>query len=145
MNKEIDVTNCLSTTCRRSLLVMVFAAMFSAGCGAKTEVEPSSAATPAVVAAEDSEPSKPAPLTLEQVEFQRKMQVIIDRTLAKLDPEDQKLAQAQRICPVMEKPLGTMGKPIKVDVQGRPVFICCEGCREELLAEPEKSLAKLPK
>ena len=38
-----------------------------------------------------------------------------------------------------------MGTPIKVDVNGRPVFICCEGCRESLLAEPAKYLAKLSK
>jgi Cu(I)/Ag(I) efflux system membrane fusion protein len=40
-------------------------------------------------------------------------------------------------------PLGSMGVPIKVDVDGRPVFICCEGCRDELLAEPSKYIAKL--
>jgi Cu(I)/Ag(I) efflux system membrane fusion protein len=42
-------------------------------------------------------------------------------------------------------PLGSMGTPIKVDVKGRAVFICCEGCRESLLAEPKKYLAKLSK
>jgi hypothetical protein len=36
-----------------------------------------------------------------------------------------------------------MGPPIKVMVDGRPVFICCEGCRQKLLAEPAKYLAKL--
>ena len=41
--------------------------------------------------------------------------------------------------------LGSMGPPIKVDVQGTPVFICCESCREELLTNPDKYLARLPK
>ena len=41
--------------------------------------------------------------------------------------------------------LGSMGTPIKVDVSGTPVFICCEGCRESLLAEPAKYLAILRK
>ena len=36
-----------------------------------------------------------------------------------------------------------MGTPIKIDVKGRPVFICCEGCRDSLLEEPEKYLALL--
>jgi hypothetical protein len=36
-----------------------------------------------------------------------------------------------------------MGTPKKVDVNGTPVFICCEGCRGSLLAEPDKYLAKL--
>jgi hypothetical protein len=39
--------------------------------------------------------------------------------------------------------LGSMGKPTKVDVQGTPVFICCEGCRGSLLDEPKKYLAIL--
>jgi Cu(I)/Ag(I) efflux system membrane fusion protein len=33
--------------------------------------------------------------------------------------------------------------PIKVDVNGQPVFICCEGCRGRLLADPEKYLGNL--
>jgi Cu(I)/Ag(I) efflux system membrane fusion protein len=37
-----------------------------------------------------------------------------------------------------------MGTPPKVDVNGRTVFLCCEGCRARLLADPEKYLAKLP-
>jgi hypothetical protein len=36
-----------------------------------------------------------------------------------------------------------MGPPPKVNVNGTTVFICCEGCRERLLAEPDKYLAKL--
>jgi Cu(I)/Ag(I) efflux system membrane fusion protein len=39
--------------------------------------------------------------------------------------------------------LGTMGPPQKVEVRGRQVWICCAGCREELLTNPEKYLAKL--
>ena len=39
--------------------------------------------------------------------------------------------------------LGSMGTPPKVDVNGQSVFLCCEGCREALLEEPEKYLAKL--
>ena len=61
----------------------------------------------------------------------------------KLSFEDQQLAQQQKTCPVTDLPLGSMGGPIKVVVQGRPVFICCEACRKRLLAEPAKYLAKL--
>lgn len=64
--------------------------------------------------------------------------------LAALPAADRALAQQQRLCPVADMVLGSMGTPIKVDVQGRFVFICCEGCRERLLADPEKYLAKLP-
>lgn len=65
-------------------------------------------------------------------------------SLAELPAADRDLARRQRLCPVADMELGSMGTPIKVDVQGRPVFICCEGCRERLLAEPKKYLAKLP-
>ena len=67
----------------------------------------------------------------------------IAQAMAQLAPEDRKLAEAQRICPVSDMPLGSMGVPIKVDVQGQSVFICCEGCRESLLTEAVKYLAKL--
>lgn len=67
----------------------------------------------------------------------------IEEALAALTPEDRQLVDKQRICPVAEHTLGSMGPPRKVDVNGVPVFICCEGCREQLLSEPEKYLAKL--
>lgn len=63
--------------------------------------------------------------------------------MAKLSPEDRKIAESQRMCPVADYRLGAMGVPQKVDVNGTPVFICCAGCRESLLDEPEKYLAKL--
>ncbi len=64
-------------------------------------------------------------------------------TLSKLSPEDRSLAETQRICPVTTMPLGSMGAPPRVDVNGKTVLICCEGCRERLLDEPEKYLANL--
>jgi Cu(I)/Ag(I) efflux system membrane fusion protein len=63
--------------------------------------------------------------------------------LYELSPEDQRLAERQKVCPVADMPLGSMGIPVKVLVEGRTVFLCCEGCRERLLAEPDKYLAKL--
>ena len=69
----------------------------------------------------------------------------IEEALAKLSPADRDLAKRQKVCPVTDMPLGSMGAPIKMSVNGRPVFICCEGCRGPLLAEPVKHLAKLPR
>ncbi len=63
--------------------------------------------------------------------------------LAELSPEDRESAMKQHVCPVSGEMLGSMGTPIKVDVNGRQVWICCDGCRESLLAEPDKYLAKL--
>lgn len=63
--------------------------------------------------------------------------------LAKLSPEDAESAMKQHFCPVSSEMLGTMGSPIKVDVKGQQVWICCEGCRDKLLADPDNYLAKL--
>lgn len=66
----------------------------------------------------------------------------IEENMAKLSEEDRELAMAQKICPVGGE-LGSMGTPMKVDVEGRTVFICCEGCEKPLLEDPAKYLAKL--
>ena len=63
--------------------------------------------------------------------------------LAKLPEGEREAAEKQRVCPVSDEPLGSMGVPIKVDVKGQSVFICCDGCREDLLADPDKYLQKL--
>jgi RND family efflux transporter MFP subunit len=63
--------------------------------------------------------------------------------LAKLPDADRAAAEKQKICPVTRVALGSMGTPKKVDVNGTPVFVCCDGCRESLLEEPEKYLAIL--
>ncbi len=62
--------------------------------------------------------------------------------LAKLSADDRALAERQKKCPVGGE-LGSMGVPIKVMVGERAVFICCEGCRKELLDDPDKYLAIL--
>lgn len=55
----------------------------------------------------------------------------IEANLKALGP-DSPLARAQRFCAVQkDSPLGSMGKPIKVMVNGKPVFVCCEGCVDE--------------
>lgn len=51
---------------------------------------------------------------------------------------------AQKLCPVMDEPLGGMGTPLKVTGLGRDVFLCCKGCLKFLEKEPQKYLAKLP-
>ena len=60
-----------------------------------------------------------------------------------LSDADLALVKQQRICPVTDAPLGSMGTPVFAMVQGRKVFMCCRGCQAGLLAEPEKYLAKL--
>jgi Cu(I)/Ag(I) efflux system membrane fusion protein len=65
--------------------------------------------------------------------------------LAKLSPKDAASAETQHVCPVGGEMLGTMGLPVKVDVKGRQVWICCDGCKDTLLASPDEYLAKLKK
>ena len=66
----------------------------------------------------------------------------IQAAMLKLDPEDRKLAEAQEWCAVSKGPLGNMGTPYKVMLNGQPVFLCCDGCKDTADAEPEKTLAK---
>lgn len=67
----------------------------------------------------------------------------VQAQLAKLSTEDAASAREQRVCPVSGEMLGSMGVPIKVDVDGKEVWICCEGCRDPLLENPDDFLAKL--
>ena len=63
--------------------------------------------------------------------------------LKELSPEDYESAMKQHMCPVSGEMLGSMGVPIKVDVNGKSLWICCDGCRDKLLANPDEYLAKL--
>ncbi len=63
--------------------------------------------------------------------------------LAGLSPSDRESAQRQRICPVSGELLGSMGEPIKLEVEGREVWICCPGCENALRKDPQRHLAKL--
>ncbi|WP_235952310.1 hypothetical protein [Crateriforma spongiae] len=47
----------------------------------------------------------------------------------------------QKVCPVMDEPLGGMGTPIKVIVGDKPIYLCCKGCIKKIKAEPAKYLA----
>jgi hypothetical protein len=38
-----------------------------------------------------------------------------------------------------------MGVPVKVMLKGQPVFLCCKGCKEDALANPDEMLAKVEK
>src|SRR5438045_262435 len=63
---------------------------------------------------------------------------------AKLSPEDRALVEAQEWCVInTEERLGSMGPPVKIEVKGQPVFLCCGGCKKKALADPDKTLATL--
>ncbi len=67
----------------------------------------------------------------------------IEAALAKLTEADRKLAAEQRFCVILPKSrLGSMGTPVKIEIEGKAVFLCCEGCRKTALADPEETLKK---
>ena len=66
-------------------------------------------------------------------------------TLASFSEEDKASAMKQHFCPVSGEMLGVMGKPEKMEVEGQTVWICCDGCKDKLLADPEKYIAKISK
>jgi hypothetical protein len=77
--------------------------------------------------------------TLAEVEKLKKVTV----ALGKLKDEDRVLAEQQRVCPVMDDSrLGSMGTPVKIEIKGKPVFLCCKGCEDEALADPDATLKK---
>lgn len=63
--------------------------------------------------------------------------------LANLPEGDRQLAAQQRVCPVADGLLGSMGTPKKITVEGREVFICCESCEDKLRSNPEEYFAKI--
>jgi hypothetical protein len=78
--------------------------------------------------------SAPRPPTLEAK---------IRANLAKLAPDDRKLAEAQRFCPLTNGPLGSMGVPPKLMIEGQPVFTCCEDCNKDVIAKPDEMLKEV--
>jgi uncharacterized protein (TIGR03000 family) len=70
----------------------------------------------------------------------------VEKNLAKLSPEDRKLAEAQKLCAVQEQVrLGAVGTPVKVMIKGQPVFLCCEACLTRAQNNPEKTLEQVKK
>lgn len=61
----------------------------------------------------------------------------------RLSNADQALARQQKVCPVTNLPLDSMGGPLLVMVEGRKIFLCCKGCESSLKKNPQKYLAKL--
>ena len=67
----------------------------------------------------------------------------IAQAIALLPEAERPVAEAQKVCPVGDGPLGSMGMPYKVTVGGRDVYLCCEGCKATIEKDPDKYLAKL--
>lgn len=66
----------------------------------------------------------------------------VAKNLGKLSTTDRESAMKQAHCPVSDQPLGSMGVPITVTVEGKDVWLCCMECEADLKANPQKYLDK---
>jgi hypothetical protein len=122
--------NVRNAACVRGTTVIVLLAGISLGCGTSAP-PPGPATTPPLT--DHAEHQDSAEDSGEEVR----------EALAGLSPDDRQSAQRQRICPVSGELLGSMGEPIKLEVEGREVWICCAGCENALRKDPERYFAKL--
>jgi hypothetical protein len=63
--------------------------------------------------------------------------------LGKLSAEDRSIADAQKLCPITDEPLGSMGVPIKLTIKDQSVFICCKSCTKNAEKDADKTLRKV--
>ena len=89
-------------------------------------------------------PAEPSSTSAKPADHSQADEAKIRTNLAKLSPEDRKLAEEQRFCAIeSENRLGAMGVPEKVVIKDQPVFLCCKNCKEEALAHRDETLAKV--
>lgn len=70
----------------------------------------------------------------------------VKANLAKLSEEDRRLAEDQKYCSIeQDNLLGAMGKPIKLVLKGKPVFLCCPSCQDMAKENPDRTLDTVEK
>jgi YHS domain-containing protein len=62
-----------------------------------------------------------------------------------LPAAEQDAALKQAVCPISGDHLGTMGTPFKIALEGRTVYLCCDGCEDKAKQDPKAVLATLDK
>jgi hypothetical protein len=105
------------------LMCVAVAAAIAAGCGIQKSATPEP-----ILASGESQGVSPV---VDEVAAER----------AKLSVADRQLVEAQEWCAVStDERLGSMGSPLKLDIKGQPVFVCCKGCKRKAEANPDKTL-----
>ena len=94
--------------------------------GLPDPAEPSASITVPFALAPTPAPARPAPAPAPAA-----------ITYAGATRADQPAIDAQRVCAVTRKPLGSMGTPVKVTRGDRGVFLCCLGCLGKVTANPD--------
>lgn len=88
--------------------------------------------------------SRPAPSSSPALSSSGKRVAKVKANLAKLSAEDRRLAEEQKFCPVEpDNLLGSMGAPMILEIKGQRVFLCCPACKDDALAAPDQTLAKV--
>ena len=122
---------------RFPLFGLLMVASVVVGCGSKPPAG-SVAVAPADESSSHAEHGEPDPRAIAEG--------AIAEAFAPLSPEDRVLAEAQKFCAIAtENPLGSMGTPLKIEVNGESVFLCCAGCKGKALRNPEETLASVAK
>ncbi len=104
-----------------TILVVAFGVSMFVGCG--------------------SEEIQPKTTTTEQPERKDSISERVAEAMSTLSDDDRRLAEEQKFCVVSESSLlGSMGPPIRLDINGQPVFICCEGCEAQAKRDAEATL-----
>jgi membrane fusion protein, copper/silver efflux system len=67
----------------------------------------------------------------------------IKAALDKLSPEDRRLAEIQEVCPITGFRLGSMDVPVKIELKGRTIFLCCGSCPSKAKANEQGTLDKI--
>src|SRR5262249_48885577 len=68
----------------------------------------------------------------------------IETRFAGLASGERRLAELQPFCPALtDNRLGSMGTPFKVMIEGQPVFLCCDACANDALANSRRTLDRV--
>jgi Cu(I)/Ag(I) efflux system membrane fusion protein len=128
------------------------ATYFGASGGPQSGSRPNAPATPASRPSGKTPPreGEPAPAGQPPAQATPKPKVAVAsptaddlKNVEQLPDEERQLAIAQRICPITEKPLGSMGVPTKITLRGQPVILCCKGCIGKAKRSPDETLERV--
>lgn len=126
----------------RFLAAPSFALVLVVGCGDAPTTTDSGPITPDASASADPAAGAATPaIDVTQVTLSAEQM----EAIKKLPEADQALALEQKVCPSSGENLGAMDVPIKIDVKGQAVFLCCKGCLDDAEKNPDTMLAKLGK
>jgi hypothetical protein len=122
------------------LALIVVSAAFIAGCSQTSQ--PSAPKDNAQASAENHEHHEHG----EHAHGNSDIDSEVQAALAELSEEDRTAAKSQKFCAAEpENLLGSMGAPFKLMIEGQPVFLCCEGCKDAALKDPQATLAAVAK